>query len=411
MKIAFIVEAFPRLSETFILNQITGLIDLGHEVDIYASYRPNEGKIHNDVKKYNLISKTYYFHIPKTRKKRIMYAIKICLKNFYKKPLVLLKALNFFKYGSFYNVLNNLFYLAPFLDKNYDIIHCHFGPNGKEFLFLKDIFNFKVKYVTVFHGYDITKILKENGKNFYKDLFKKGDIFLPISNHWGKRLIELGCKKNKIVVHRMGVNINDFKFKPRKRKSNEKIKLLTIARLVKKKGLEFGIQAVAKLIKKYPNLEYKIAGDGPLRNELEALITKFNVQDKIKLLGWMEHGEVRRLMQEAHIFILPSITSQDGDQEGIPVVLMEAQAVGLPIISTWHSGIPELVIDGKSGFLVSERDVDALAEKLEYLIKHPEVWPEMGRFGRKFVEEHYDIKKLNKRLVEIYQNLLVGNKS
>ena len=103
---------------------------------------------------------------------------------------------------------------------------------------------------------------------------------------------------------------------------------------------------------------------------------------------------------------LPSITASNGDQEGIPVVLMEAQATGLPIISTYHTGIPEVVIDGKSGFLVHEKDVDALAEKLEYLIKHPEIWPEMGRYGRKHVEEKYDIKKLNQQLVKIYQNLI-----
>jgi colanic acid/amylovoran biosynthesis glycosyltransferase len=125
-------------------------------------------------------------------------------------------------------------------------------------------------------------------------------------------------------------------------------------------------------------------------------------------LGPINQNECLKLYQEANIFILPSVTSDNEDQEGTPVVLMEAQAMGLPVISTFHSGIPEVVVEGKSGFLVPEKDVDALAEKLEGLIEHPEIWPEMGRYGRKFVEERYDIKKLNQQLVEIYQNLISG---
>jgi len=104
--------------------------------------------------------------------------------------------------------------------------------------------------------------------------------------------------------------------------------------------------------------------------------------------------------------LAPSITSQNGDQEGIPTTLMEAMACGLPVLSTFHSGIPELVQDGQSGFLVPERDVEALAEKLEHLLNHQECWSEMGLAGRKFVEANHDINKLNDRLVEIYEQLL-----
>ena len=108
-------------------------------------------------------------------------------------------------------------------------------------------------------------------------------------------------------------------------------------------------------------------------------------------------------------FILASSTSRDGDMEGIPVVLMEAQACGMPVVSTLHSGIPEVVLDGESGVLVPEGDVDALTERLQYLVEHPELWPEMGRRGRKLVEQKYDIKMLNSRLVRIYEALLNDN--
>jgi colanic acid/amylovoran biosynthesis glycosyltransferase len=157
-------------------------------------------------------------------------------------------------------------------------------------------------------------------------------------------------------------------------------------------------------------IEYQIAGDGPLRNDLENLIDDLNVNDHVRLLGWKRQEEIVELMKGASILLAPSVTGKDGDQEGIPVTLMESLAQGLPVLSTQHSGIPELVQDGKSGFLVPERDVDALAERLEYLVKHPELWPAMGRAGRDYVERHYDISKLNDQLAQLYQQLLDGDR-
>jgi len=405
MRIAFIVNNFPCLSETFVLNQITGLLDRGHEVDIFANSPRNDPMVHADIERHNLLDRTFYgaayLRMPANKFLRLVKAVCLIIANFHKKPMLLLNTL---KFGKGAVPLSSLYKTIKFL--KYDIVHCHFGPNGKRFLFLKDILGSKVKYITVFHAYDITKVLKQNGGNFYDSLFKKGDLFLPISNHWKKRLIELGCNKDKIIVHRMGIDTDRFQFKIRKLQCDQKIRLLTVARLVEKKGVKYAVRATAKVARKHPDLEYKIAGDGPLRNDLESLIAHLGVQDKIKLLGWLDHSEVQSLMQEADIFILPSVTSQNGDQEGIPVVLMEAQAVGLPVISTWHSGIPELVVNEKTGFLVPEGDVDALADKLKYLIEHPERWPEMGQAGRRYVEENFDINKLNNQLLEIYQQLL-----
>ena len=124
------------------------------------------------------------------------------------------------------------------------------------------------------------------------------------------------------------------------------------------------------------------------------------------MLGPKPQHQVIQILNRAHILLAPSVTDKNGDQEGIPVVLMEALAIGLPIVSTQHSGIPELIQDTVTGFLVPERDVEALFDKLKYLVKHPEMWLEMGRHGRNYVQEHYDINKLNDRLVEIYQGLL-----
>lgn len=408
MKIAFIVWAFPALSETFILNQITGLIDLGHEVDIYSRSTPQENKVHQDVEKYKLDDRTYYLdNIPQNNIKRILKALYFFATNFYKSPITILNSLNIFRYGREALSLYLLYHAVAFLRKQYDIIHCQFGPNGNFGSILKSI-GIKGKLIVVFHAHELTELLVREGRDIYNGLFLKADLIMPISNHWKKKLIELRCPVEKIIVHHMGLNNNLFKFAISRNGDLSSIHILSVGRLVEKKGMEVGVRAVALILKKYPKLaiKYSIVGDGILKEYLETLIRRLGISDKVRLLGSKTQNEVKKLMSESHIFVLPSITARNGDQEGIPVVLMEAMATGLPVISTYHTGIPELVQDGQSGFLVPERDVDALVEKLEYLVLHPEVWPKMGKAGRKYVEEHYDIKKLNKRLVKIYEDLL-----
>ena len=412
MRIAFMIDQFPSLSETFILNQITGLIDRGHEVDIYSDEFGNTSKVHPEVESYRLLDRTYYTKMPSGLSRRLPKAIGLLMANFYKAPRVLLRSLDFSKYnesdyGDGGSILKCFYSVIPFLGKPaYDIIHCHYGRNGIKSMMLREIGAIEGTIIVSFHGFDISNYLQEYGEKIYDQLFEDGNLFQPIGESWKRRLIELGCNEDKIIVHRMGIDCSKFSFSPRLLDTDRPIRLLSIARLVEKKGLEYGIRAVAKLARSHQNIEYQIAGDGSLQSKLEQLIQELDVKDKVKLLGWKKQSEILELLNGADILLAPSVTSQNGDREGIPVTLMEAMARGLPVLSTQHSGIPELVQDGISGFLVPERDVDALADKLDYLISHPEDWAKMGRAGRAFVEENYDINKLNDRLEEIYQQLL-----
>lgn len=410
MKIAFIIEEFPKLSETFILNQITGLLDRGHEVDIYAVIPKNSSKLHPDVDKYNLIERTYYYaSMPNNRFLHVLKSLSLVFANGYKAPVVLLRSLNVFKYQKQVGSLTLLYPVIPLLGKrsSYDIIHCHFGWNGQKGVLLREIGAIQGKLIATFHGIDMTRYLQEAGDRIYDRLFDTGDLFLPISERWKHRLIELGCNEKKILVHRMGIDCKKFSFTPRGLRTNSPVRIVTIARLVEKKGVEYGIRAVVKLHKAKPNIEYHIVGEGPLREDLQQLIQELDAGDTVKLQGLKHQQEIVEILDNADILLAPSVTSKDGDQEGIPVALMEAMAKGLPILSTLHSGIPELIENGVSGFLVPEGDVDALAEKLDYLIEHPEIWAEIGRASRAYVEKHYDIDKLNDRLVEIYRELLI----
>lgn len=405
MKIAVLAGGvFPSLSKTFIINQITELIDRGHEVDIYAGEPDSQNIVHPDVEKYNLKTRIYYDRVPQNNLVRLLKSPGVLLANFYKDPAAIFRSLNIFKYGKKALSLYLLYQAMPYLGKPpYDIVHCHFGYNGLKGQALRDIGVLKGKLIITFHGVSISKDLQEKGEHIYNRLFKKGELFLPISEHWKHKLIKLGCEQERIIVHRMGIDCNNFSFIPRQPSPDGIIRLVSISRLVEKKGIEYAIKAVAQLAKITSNIEYNIVGDGFLKPKLQALIEELDVSTQVKLLGWKQKTEVIGILNNSHILLAPSITARDGDREGIPVALMEAMAMGLPVVSSLHSGIPELVKDGISGFLVAERDVDGIAAKLNYLIEHPEVWSEMGRAGRKIVEENYDIDKLNNSLLEIYR--------
>lgn len=400
LNIAFIVNDFPCISETFILNQITGLLELGHNVRIFAYKKAADlQKQHAEVSKYDLLNKAEYFApIPRNRLARSLKFLRIFLRQIFKHPVGILKCLRF-KKCSVYESLNNLFQLEPLLEKNYDIIHCQYGTIGKSMISLKEIMD--VKIFTSFRGYDLTSFMNENHPSVYKELFSKGDAFLPVCDYFARKLRELGCPPERIHVHYSGIDTTKFTFRERPI-DNRGISIFTVGRLTEKKGMEYSIKAVAKLVARYPAIQYTIAGEGSLRSALEGLIHELGMEKHIHLAGPLPSKEIKELLNNAHIFVLASVTAGNGDQEGLPVSLKEAMATGLPVISTLHSGIPELVQDGISGFLVPERDVDALAEKCEYLIQHPQRCREMGRAGRKFVEENFEISKLNQELVALY---------
>jgi colanic acid/amylovoran/stewartan biosynthesis glycosyltransferase WcaL/AmsK/CpsK len=410
VNIAFFVNEFPSLSETFILNQITGLLAHGHDIDIYAARPGKSSVVHEDVHKHNLLKKTHYYpslEIPTNPLQRATGAAHMLLRNPPHHRTSLLRVLNFIKFRRTALSLRSLYKVHVWLDrvkKKYDIVHCHFGPNGNLAVLLKEAGLLKGKVVTTFHGYDLSSVVQQSGTGVYRSLFRLGDLFLPISETWRQKLIDMGCAPNRVLVHRMGVDTAKYRYRLRESRPGE-LQLLTVARLVEKKGIEFAIRAVAKVRLKYPRVRYKIAGDGPLRPKLADLISELDLRDCVTLIGARTQEEIVALARDAHVFVAPSVTGKNGDQEGIPVGLMEALAQGMPVISTLHGGIPELIQHGQSGFLVPERDVEELAATLELLLSNPQLWAGMGKAGRSFVEEHYNIAKLNDRLLNIYERL------
>lgn len=406
MRIAFIVSTFPKLSETFILSQITGLLDMGHDVRVFSEYRnTKEQKVHPDVIKYGLMDRVSYFITPENWLKRTASASRIIAANFHKGPIDILKSVNFFSLGKKALSLKVLHLLAPMIGRRFDIIHSHFGINGALAIYLK-LMGVPGRYITTFHGYDVNSLPHKAPPGYYKELFSHGDRFTSNTEYTRRRAVALGCDEKKITILPVGLDIGKFRYIPRDLKPGEPVRLLTIGRLVEKKGHEYALKAIRALKDKGHNIRYTIAGDGPEKDRLEALSDSLGISKQVEFLYDVHEHEALELYSRSHIFVLPSVTSADQDREGQALVLQEAQASGMPVVSTLHNGIPEGVLDGVSAFLVPERDPARLAEKIEYLIRNPSTWAEMGFSGRRFVEKKYDIRRLNNQLVGIYEDML-----
>jgi len=290
-----------------------------------------------------------------------------------------------------------------------DIICCHFGPYGGIGTILKGYWK-NARLVTFFHAFDLTIYPNTHGKDCYTEQFGKTDLALSINKYWVPRLRELGCNEPKIGVHHMGVDVK--KFKPQKRRSSDRIRILTIGRLTEKKGLEYSIKAVAEAIKQNPEfqIEYNIIGGGKLKDRLGKLVKELNMEQNILLLGPKKQEQLRKYLYGSDIFVLSSNTAKDGDMEGIPVSLMEAMATGLPVVSTTHSGIAELVDSEVNGLLVPPKDLKGLADSISTLVKSPKKRVKFGREARKKIEMEFNCQKQVTKLENAFEKLIQGNK-
>jgi colanic acid/amylovoran biosynthesis glycosyltransferase len=427
LRIAMFVGQFPVVSETFILRQITGLLDLGHEVDIYADTRGDTTATHAEVEKYRLLERTTFMGMPPEsapwelpawplagetwvpgaaepipnwrRFADALPALRRCLERV---PALTEQALSVDESGHRALSLSALYRLDRLsaLRGGYDVLHAHFGPVGESFLFARELW--RAPLVVSFHGHDFTTLPRKQGTGIYRKLFEATDAVTVNSEFTRGRVAALGCPAANSRLLPVGLDLAAFPFGARTRHGNEPVRLLTVARLVEIKGHEFALRAVARVRARHPEIRYDIVGDGPLRKKLEALVAELGLQDAVTFHGAREGAFVRELMKNAHLAVLASV-SIEGDAEGQGLFLQEAQACGLPVVATQHGALPEGMLPGKSGFLVPERDVDALAQQLELLRANPDTWPEMGWRGRAFVEERYNIQQLNERLVELYR--------
>ncbi len=287
-----------------------------------------------------------------------------------------------------------------------DILHAHFGHVGYRALELRRKTNLPL--VTTFYGFDMSILPRRKvWRRAYASLFANGELFLVEGERMAKELNALGCAQEKIIIQPIAIDLSKITFKPRSWAENSPVYILMAGRFVEKKGFTYAIRAFAQIASKWPSVEMRIIGDGPLKKEIETEIAKSGLAKRIHLLGSLDYTAYLAEATRGHLFMSPSVTARNGDSEGgAPTTLLEMQAAGLPVLSTFHADIPNVVKDGITGFLVGERDVTALAERLDWLLRHPNSWQAIGAEGHKYICEAHNIHTQVTRLENLYLRMV-----
>ena len=301
--------------------------------------------------------------------------------------------------------------VIDFLDKqNVSILHFHYGSDAYIYT---DIMKFAQRpSVVSFYGYDASKFYKRffgYASSLLKIVFSCASAILAMSEEMKKDLIKIGCPEDKIIVHYHGIPTKYFAdLKHNYNKILDDFVLLNVAYFDKVKGHIFILKALELLINKgYINIKLKLVGNGPYENRIKKYVKKKKLDKYVIFLGPMKYLSDNFLLQfkNADLFIHPSITTRN-DKEGIPGTIVEAMATGLPIISTYHGGIPYIIDNKKSGLLVEEWDILGLANSIITLINNKELREELGQNAKKYALENLDLLQKEKELETIYNNLL-----
>lgn len=261
--------------------------------------------------------------------------------------------------------------------------------------------------VVSFHGADV---LVDMDKRAYRQATKEmlatvTRVFVR-SASLQRAVVELGCSESKIDVVRTGIPLEEFPFRERDFPKNGEWRFLQASRLVQKKGIATTLHAFTDFLQQFPKATLTIAGEGPMLAELKELTRRLKIGDQVLLPGFLRPEKLREVYYASHIFLHPSETGSDGNQEGIPNSMLEAMATGLPVFATEHGGIPEAIDNGVSGILVPERDHEALSRALLDAIGDRPLLMRLARKGADVVARKFDHRSQIRRLEEIYLGMV-----
>lgn len=262
--------------------------------------------------------------------------------------------------------------------------------------------------VTVsFHGADVAECAGQHELfEHLPELFDMAASVMVRSEFMGDKLAGLGCPRSKLWINRTGIPLDEFPFKIRERRPEDPIVFMQAGRLIPKKGLGETIEAFDRVRRELGRAELWIAGKGELKEELATQVQHLRLADAVRFLGFLDTPELVRYLHEAHVFVHPSVTTESGDQEGVPNSMLEAMATGLPPITTRHAGIPEAVVDGETGWLVDEHSPREIADRMLLCARDPGAVLAAGRAARRFVEQHHALDAQLRMLDQKYGQII-----
>ncbi|MDI6704371.1 MAG: glycosyltransferase family 4 protein [bacterium] len=381
MRIFMLTTSFPRekgdFAGIFVYELAKGLVRIGYDINVIcpSSVETKGFEVMDGIKIYR-----FNYFIPRILQK-VAYGSGIFL-NLRKSILAKLELPLF----AFFFLIK-----AVVLCKGCDLIHAHFVFSGLIGIFVAKIY--KIKIVLTAHGSDIN-YLEKSGLLRRTCLFilRRVCRVIAVSNSLKHKMVEIGISSCKITVIPNGVNLQNFK--PRKR-DKVGFQLLWVGRLIEEKGVVFLIEALKWVNEEIPHTKLILIGEGELKERLKRLSRHLALYN-VDFMGEVSHSVISGYMESADLFILPSL------QEGLPLALLEAMAMGLPVIATSVGGIKDVVIHEKTGILIPPKKPRLLAEKIIYLLKDEDLRKKIGENGRRRVEEHFTWDRIVKDTSRVY---------
>ncbi len=282
-----------------------------------------------------------------------------------------------------------------------DLMHIYFGHTGVHLLpFIKE---WKQPCVVSFHGMDIQPRPEQPGyEEQMEELLQTVPLLLARSHSLMEQLATMGAPRERLRLNRTGIPLEAFPVVPRSVPADGAWQFVQACRLIAKKGLRTSLRAFARFRERWPAAKLVIAGDGPMRGEVEKMVAEMEMVGAVELRGFLDQAGLLKLYAESHVFLHPSEMTEDQNQEGVPNSMLEAMATGLPVAATLHGGIPEAVTDGVNGFLVDERDDEALAGVMLRLAARGELWAGLGEAAAQSVREEFSQVRAIEKLEGFY---------
>ena len=295
--------------------------------------------------------------------------------------------------------------LAVLSETRARLLHIYFGHIAVHLLPL--VRAWKRPSIVSFHGADV---MVDMDKPAYREatlqMLDAVTLVLVRSESLRRAVVDLGCDPEKIQIQHTGIPLEEFPFRDRTVPKNCEWQFVQAGRLIEKKGLPVTLRAFSTFLKQHPNAALTIAGEGPLLAELQKFARELGVTNRVSFTGFVSQEQLREIYYRSHIFLHPSQTGRDGNQEGIPNSMLEAMATGLPVFATKHGGIPEAIETGVSGVLVPERDDEALARALLNAAQDPGLLRRIGHAGGGAVRKNFDLSTQAQRLEGIYLRVI-----
>ena len=407
MRIATWMETFPAISENYILWHIEQLVRGGAQVSLFPANRGDRGKMQPEVEALGLLARVHDTPPMPRGREDVAGLVQMVLAAMSNQPVSMMRLL-----ANIQGVENvGWFQAVQYMSgapgpMAFDILHGYFGPPGRRAELLRRVGALRGELVTSFLGFDVNVLGGRLGGAYYRRLFDGAARLTVSSEFMRSKLLELGAPSDRVRLLPLGLQVKRFTFAPRRMPDDGVVRLVTVSRLIEVKGLEWGLRGVALAKERGLELRWDIVGGGPLREELERLRAQLGLEREVVFHGPQEMGRVRELLSVAHLCLFPGVRAADGAEEALGGAPIEAQAVGLPVLTTDAGGIAEAILPGRSGLCVRQRDVEAIADGLEVLVRRAEEWPMMGTLGRAHVEQMYDCEALHTRWMALYDEVI-----